>query len=160
MSYTIEAWSDGSGPSVASLPGQKTVGVGGWAVVFRLPGSVFTEEISGAEHNATSSRMEIMAVIRALEHFEHPTRFNIHCDSAYVVNAMLQGWVKNWKRNGWKTSKDKDVANRDLWERLVELVAYHIEVDFTKVKGHAKHEHNNRADKLANEAKKSVMITS
>lgn len=122
-----------------------------------LPGSPFTEELSGAELDATSSRMEIMAAIRALEHFSQPTHFQMHVDSSYVINAFRQGWIKGWKRNNWITSKQKPVENKDLWLRLIELVDFHIKVEWVKVKGHTGKVHNERADRLAHHAKQSAM---
>jgi len=90
-----------------------------------------------------------MACIRALEAWGKPgRRVNLFSDSAYVVNCMNQKWYARWRRNGWLNAKKQPVENRDLWERLLELVES-LEVQFIKVKGHAGDEGNERADQLA-----------
>ena len=103
--------------------------------------------VSGGENETTNNRMELMAVIKALEALKSGCKVEIYSDSAYVVNAFLQGWVESWIKNGWKSSKG-DVLNVDLWKRLVELTNKH-DVSWHKVKGHADNEYNNRCDALA-----------
>lgn len=124
-------------------------GPGGWGVVILLPQS--KKQISGSENETTNQRMELMAVIKALEVLNEPTNVKIHTDSAYVMNAFEQNWFDNWQKNGWKNSRGKPVANRDLWQRLLDLVSQH-EVEWVKVKGHSGDKYNEEADRLAKEA--------
>ena len=128
-------------------------GPGGWGALLQWKGNEKT--LSGGEPNSTNNRMELMAVIRALEALNRPCRVSIHSDSALIVNAFTQGWVDNWLRRGWKRADKKPVENRDLWERLLEAMKPH-QVEWVKVKGHAGDERNNRVDRLAVEACKKV----
>lgn len=146
MDAIIEIWTDGS----CSTEHPKA---GGWAAIIRLPGSPFTEELSGGELGTTSQRMEMTALLRALERFTEPRHLVVHSDSAYVVNCFKQNWIATWRVRDWITSSDKPVANRDLWEMLHEHVERHASVTFRKVKGHAGHDLNERADELAGAAR-------
>jgi len=120
---------------------------GGWGALM-MEGDQH-KEICGGERDTTNQRMEVMACIRALEAWGKPgRRVNLFSDSAYVVNCMNQKWYARWRRNGWLNAKKQPVENRDLWERLLELVES-LEVQFIKVKGHAGDEGNERADQLA-----------
>ena len=121
-------------------------GPGGWAAVLMKGDRI--REIAGGEDHTTNNRMEMLAVIQALEILTKPCAVRVHSDSAYIVNAFRQGWLANWKRNGWLTSTKKPVENRDLWERLDALTRLH-EVEFVKVKGHSDDTWNNRCDELA-----------
>lgn len=129
-------------------------GPGGWAAVL-MKGEKL-REIAGGEARTTNNRMEMLAVIRALEALRRPSPVAVHTDSAYIVNAFSQGWIANWKRNGWLTSTKKPVENRDLWERLIELTSTH-RVRFVKVKGHSTDRWNNRCDELARAEAKRFM---
>jgi ribonuclease HI len=121
-------------------------GRGGWA--WAVPEGPFA---SGAEARSTNQRMEITAVIRALEAIEGPV--HVHSDSTYVVNCFRDRWWEGWKRRGWRNSAGKPVANRDLWEPLFELVlGPGREVRFSWVKGHSGDVMNDRVDVLAVEA--------
>lgn len=127
-------------------------GPGGWAAVL-MYGSA-KKEIAGGEPRTTNNRMEMMAVIRALESLTQPCEVRLHSDSAYVINCFKNRWYENWQRNGWKTASKQPVENRDLWERLLQQVARH-KVTWVKVKGHSNDVWNNRCDELARaEAKK------
>lgn len=150
QSPIVEAWVDGSGDT-------RPPRVGGWAAVIRLADSPFTQEICGAEINTTSQRMEMTALLRVLEHFPEPCPFVIYSDSAYVVNCFEQQWIAGWRRRGWISSKGTPVANRDLWELLDRAVGRHDIVRFVKIRGHAGHEHNERADCLAGQARRSLL---
>lgn len=120
---------------------------GGWGAVMRAGDRI--EEICGGEKNTTNQRMEILACIRALEAWGQPGMdLELRSDSAYLVNCMHQKWFVRWRRNGWRNAKRQPVENRDLWERLLELVES-MHVNFTKVKGHSGDEWNERADALA-----------
>ena len=121
-------------------------GAGGWGAVLMHGNHV--KEISGFEANTTNNRMELTAVIRALQMLKSPCSVELYSDSAYVVNAFLQGWLENWKNNGWIGSDKKQVKNLELWQELDRLIGIH-DVHFNKVKGHADNEYNNRCDALA-----------
>jgi ribonuclease HI len=105
-------------------------------------------EYYGSEHETTNNRMEVMAVIVGLKRLKYPCKVEVYSDSAYTVNAFLNGWIYAWKKNGWKKADGKAVLNIDLWEELYELTRVH-EVTFHKVAGHADNELNNRCDELA-----------
>lgn len=121
-------------------------GPGGWGAVL-MKGTAI-REISGGERHTTNNRMELMATIEALEALKRPSAVRLHTDSAYIVNAFKNAWLRNWQRNGWLTAAKKPVENRDLWERLLELTRRH-KVEWVKVKGHSDDEWNNRCDELA-----------
>lgn len=123
-------------------------GRGGWGVILRF-GEV-EKELCGSEPLTTNNRMELMAVIRALEALKWRSRVNVHTDSQYVQKGISL-WIHTWKRRGWKTADKKPVKNEDLWRRLDELRSQH-EVKWHWVRGHAGHPENERADKLANKA--------
>lgn len=120
-------------------------GPGGWGAILMYNGK--EKRISGGDQNTTNNRMELLAVINALSCLKEKCRVNLYSDSAYVVNAYLQGWVENWKKNGWK-SQNKQVKNLDLWQKLDELVNSH-QVQFIKVKGHSSNKYNNECDAMA-----------
>lgn len=121
-------------------------GNGGWGAVLMFGG--VKKEMSGAEKDTTNNRMELTAVIRALEALKEPCIVDLYSDSAYVVNAFVQDWITSWKTRGWRGSDKKPVKNLELWQTLDALTAKH-EVTFIKVKGHADNEFNNRCDELA-----------
>jgi ribonuclease HI len=124
-------------------------GPGGWGAVLLY--NEIRKEISGGETPSTNNRMEIMAAIAALESLKEPCEAEIYSDSAYLVNAFKQGWLENWQKNGWKTSKKQPVENQDLWKRLLLQTRKH-QVTWHKVKGHAENKENNRCDELARAA--------
>ena len=105
-------------------------------------------EYSGCEMETTNNRMEIMAVIVGLRRLKYPCIVEVYSDSAYTVNAFLEGWIYGWQKNGWKKADGKPVLNVDLWEELYALTKTH-EVTFHKVAGHADNALNNRCDELA-----------
>ena len=134
-------------------------GPGGYGVVLRWKGK--TEEISGGEQDTTNLRMELTAACVALETIDKRHRVTIYSDSSYLVNCMRRGWHKRWRENGWLNHRNEPVANRDLWERLLEAEQRHQGVRWRKVKGHSKaggpHKSgNDRADELAVAAKKEA----
>ena len=106
------------------------------------------KELSGGEAETTNNRMELTAVITALEMLKEKCRVVVYSDSQYVVNGITKGWAEGWKKRGWIKSDRQPALNSDLWERLLELCAIH-EVQFVWVKGHAQNEYNNRCDELA-----------
>ena len=121
-------------------------GPGGYGAVLIYGG--VEKEIFGGEKSTTNNKMEMMAVIKGLEALKEPCEVEVYSDSAYIVNAIEQGWIDSWKKNGWKKADKKPVKNVDLWERLLELMQKHS-VTFNKVKGHADDEYNNRCDRIA-----------
>lgn len=125
-------------------------GPGGWGAVL-LYGDK-SKEISGGERETTNQRMELTAVIEALKALKVTGwEVTVYSDSAYIVNAFQQKWINRWQVNGWKNSKKEPVANRDLWENLLELMENN-RVEIKKVKGHAGVEYNERCDELARQA--------
>lgn len=123
--------------------------VGGYGAVLIYGNN--KKEIKKGFKDTTNNIMEMTAVIDALSILKEPCKVKLYSDSAYVVNAFNQGWTIKWRKNGWKTANKEEVKNKELWEKLLELVEYH-EVEFIKVKGHAQDIYNNRCDELANEA--------
>jgi len=121
-------------------------GPGGWAAII-IDGDD-AEQLSGGESHTTNNRMELMGAIQGLENVDAGTAVTLYTDSAYVSRAFNEGWIKNWKKNGWKTSSKKPVKNRKLWERLSALNDDR-NVDWVWVKGHADNVLNNMADELA-----------
>ncbi len=107
------------------------------------------KELSGGEPMTTNNRMELMAAISALETIKRGAAVDLYTDSQYVKGGIT-GWIKGWKKNGWKTADKKPVKNVELWQRLEDAVQRH-EVKWHWVKGHADTEENNRADELARE---------
>jgi ribonuclease HI len=121
-------------------------GPGGWGVLMQA--GELEKELWGGEPATTNNRMELTAVIRALEAFTQPTSAHVHTDSQYVQKGISE-WIHNWKRNGWRTADKKPVKNADLWQILDGLAQQH-QIRWIWVKGHAGHVGNERADRLAN----------
>lgn len=122
-------------------------GPGGWAYILKHPESGKVVERWGAERETTNNRMELLAVINALEELAERCRVELFSDSQYVVNG-LRDWLDGWKRNGWKRPKNKPVLNVELWKRLDALRAKH-DIRATWVRGHSDHPENERCDELA-----------
>jgi ribonuclease HI len=123
-------------------------GPGGWGVLLRANGA--EKELFGGEAQTTNNRMELTAVIRALESLKRGCTVRLYTDSQYVQKGMSQ-WIHDWKRRGWRTADKKPVKNVDLWQRLDALTRAH-EIEWHWVRGHAGHPENERADELANRA--------
>ncbi|MBR2909687.1 MAG: ribonuclease HI [Clostridia bacterium] len=124
-------------------------GNGGWGTILMY--NNHKKELSGGEQNTTNNRMELLAAIKGLELLKEPCNVSLYSDSAYMVNAFLQDWVGNWKKNNYRGADKKEIKNLDLWKRLLALTETH-NVTFIKVKGHADNEFNNRCDLLATSA--------
>ena len=122
-------------------------GPGGWGVILMSGGH--RKELKGGEVMTTNNRMELMAAISALQALKQPSIVDLHTDSQYVRNGIMS-WINQWKRNGWRTADKKPVKNEDLWKRLDAALGEH-RVRWHWVRGHAGHEHNERADELARE---------
>jgi ribonuclease HI len=123
-------------------------GPGGWAALLRIGEA--EKEISGSEPQTTNNRMEMMAVIMALDSLKRGVKARVSTDSQYVLKGLTE-WLPNWKRRGWRTADKKPVKNQDLWERLDAQAARH-ELEWQWVKGHSGHPENERVDALANAA--------
>jgi ribonuclease HI len=121
-------------------------GPGGWGAVLQYNDRV--REIFGGETHTTNNRMELTAVIHALETLKRRCAVAVYTDSQYVKNG-IQTWIHVWKQNGWKTADRKPVKNADLWQQLDLAVAQH-DIEWHWVKGHAATPGNVRADELAN----------
>ena len=121
-------------------------GPGGWGALLQYKGK--TRELFGGEAHSTNNRMELTAVIRALESLKRRCPVVIYTDSQYVKQG-IERWIHTWKSNGWKTSARKAVKNADLWRALDDAAAQH-DIVWHWVKGHADTPGNHRADELAN----------
>ncbi len=124
-------------------------GPGGYGAVLEYEGT--RRELSGGFRLTTNNRMELLAVIAALEALKEPCQATVYSDSQYVVDAVEKGWAKRWKANGWKRNKKEAAINPDLWDRLLRLTDKHA-VTFRWVRGHAGNVENERCDRLAVEA--------
>ena len=122
-------------------------GPGGWGAL--LQAGPHEKALCGGEAHTTNNRMELTAVIRALQALKRPSAVQIHTDSQYVQKGISE-WIHNWKRRGWLTANKQPVKNVDLWQLLDERSSAH-EIDWRWVKGHAGHPGNERADQLANQ---------
>lgn len=121
-------------------------GPGGWGVYLRAGQA--QRELHGGEALTTNNRMELTAVIEALKALTRSCEVTLYTDSQYVQKG-IQEWVHAWQRNGWKTASRQPVKNADLWQDLVAQAQRH-RIQWRWVKGHAGHEGNERADRLAN----------
>ncbi len=120
-------------------------GPGGWGAILEYNGR--RRELSGGEKETTNNRMELLAAISALSALREPCAVTLYTDSQYFSNAINLGWLREWKRRGWKR-KDGALKNPDLWQTLDALLETH-KVKVVWVKGHAENEGNNRCDELA-----------
>lgn len=121
-------------------------GPGGWGAILISKG--MEKEISGGAPATTNNRMEMTAIIEAFRALKRPCRVRLHSDSALIINAFKQGWIRNWQQRGWRKADGKPVENLDLWQEMLRVIEPH-EVEWIKVKGHSNDELNNRADRLA-----------
>ncbi len=128
-------------------------GKGGYGAILVYNG--FEKELSGGERETTNNKMELLAVITALEALKESCHVTVTTDSKYVSDGISKGWAESWRSHGWKKSDGKPALNRELWERLLELISKH-EVEFVWVKGHAGHPYNERCDTLAVEFYKNL----
>jgi ribonuclease HI len=138
MSEIVSIYSDGA---CKGNPGP-----GGWGALLVAGGR--ERELFGGEAHTTNNRMELLAVIRALEALTRHCEINLYTDSQYVKNG-IETWIHGWKRNGWKTADRKPVKNADLWHELDALAKQHT-IRWHWVRGHNDHPGNERADALAN----------
>ena len=144
----VEIYSDGAC--------SKNPGPGGWAFILKYKNNSI--EKSAGEKYTTNNRMELLAIINALESLKEPCNAIIYTDSKYVVDSIEKGWAKRWQKNGWMKNKKERALNVDLWEKLLSLTKIHNS-KFYWVKGHAGHPENEKCDKLAvSEYKKLLKI--
>ena len=141
----VEIWTDGACKG--------NPGVGGWGVLMRYVKN--KKELFGGELETTNNRMEMMAVIQALQSLKRPMPIRLHVDSQYVKKGLTE-WMSGWIARGWKTADKKPVKNQDLWEQLNLLTAQH-QIQWIWVKGHAGDPGNERADELANMGVEQVL---
>ena len=128
-------------------------GPGGWGAILEYRG--VEREISGAEPETTNNRMELTAVIRALECLKEPCSVELWSDSKYVIDALSLGWARSWQARGWIKADKKPALNPDLWQRLLELAETH-ELHCHWVRGHADNPKNERCDRLAVAAREAL----
>ena len=121
-------------------------GPGGWAAILEYGAA--SKELSGGAAETTNNRMELTAVISALEALKEPCRVELYSDSKYVIDGLEKGWAVGWRKNGWVKKDKKPALNPDLWGRLLDLLERH-QVTLHWVKGHAENPKNNRCDELA-----------
>ena len=140
MSHVVDIYTDGA---CRGNPGP-----GGWGAL--LSAAAHEKEISGAENATTNNRMELMAVIGALEALKRPSQVRLYTDSQYVRRGILE-WLAQWKARDWKTADRKPVKNQDLWQQLEQAAARH-RIEWHWVRGHTGVAGNERADALANAA--------
>ena len=145
---TVDIYTDGA---CSGNPGK-----GGYGAVM-LYGSA-RKELSEGFSRTTNNRMEVLAVITGLASLKESCNVNLYSDSKYVVNAIEQGWLEGWKKNGWKKSNKGAVLNVDLWKKLDEQLKKH-NVKFIWVKGHAENVENERCDQLAREAASGINLS-
>ena len=138
LSEGVEIFTDGA---CKGNPGR-----GGWGALLRF--GTQEKELFGGEALTTNNRMELTAVIRALEALNKRCKVRVHTDSQYVQKGISE-WMSGWKKRGWKTADKKPVKNVDLWLELDQLATQH-DIEWLWVRGHSGHEGNEHADRLAN----------
>ena len=128
-------------------------GPGGWGALIKF--ETVRREIFGGQDNTTNNQMELSAAIEGLLTLKEPCNVELFTDSKYVMDGITQ-WIKNWKKNNWKTSAKKEVKNKELWQQLDRLMSYH-QVQWQWVKGHSGDSGNETADLLANKGIDSIL---
>ncbi len=123
-------------------------GPGGWGALLRM--GKHEKELSGSDPSTPNNRMEMTAVIRALEALIEPCEVLLHSDSRYVIDGMTK-WIHGWQKKGWVNASKKPVRNEDLWHELIDAAGRH-RITWQWVKGHDGHVENERVDKLASDA--------
>ncbi len=144
MANTVEIYTDGA---CKGNPGP-----GGWGALLRS--GIHEKELFGGAPDTTNNRMELTAVIRALQALKRRSRARIHTDSQYVQKGVTE-WLAGWKARGWRTASRQPVRNLDLWQELEPLLAQH-DLSWHWVRGHSGHPENERADQLANLGVESI----
>jgi len=140
----VEIWTDGGC--------KPNPGPGGWAAILKFRNVV--KELSGADPATTNNRMELTAAASALEALKRPCTVVVHTDSQYLKNGITR-WQHGWVRRGWTSSTGDPVANIDLWQRILDAARVH-KIEWNWVRGHAGNDMNERADRLATEARRAA----
>ncbi len=138
MKKKVEIFTDGA---CSGNPGP-----GGWAAILRYGSK--EKEISGSEESTTNNRMELMAVIRAVQMLKEPCDLTVTSDSSYVCKAFNEGWLDSWIKRGWRKADKSPVLNVELWQELLKALEIH-DYKFEWIKGHDGHPENERCDALA-----------
>ena len=128
-------------------------GPGGWGALIRFDS--VEKEIFGGQANTTNNQMELSAAIEGLSILTEPCNVELFTDSKYVMDGITQ-WIQNWKKNNWRTAAKKDVKNKELWQKLDQLIAQH-QVQWHWVKGLSGDAGNEAADLLANKGIDSIL---
>ena len=128
-------------------------GPGGWGALIKF--DTVQKEIFGGQNSTTNNQMELSAAIEGLSTLKEPCNVELFTDSKYVMDGITQ-WIQNWKKNNWKTVAKKEVKNKDLWQKLDQLMSYH-HVRWHWVKGHSGDPGNETADLLANKGIDSIL---
>jgi ribonuclease HI len=128
-------------------------GPGGWGALIKFVS--MEKEIFGGKNDTTNNQMELLAAIEGLATLKEPCSVELFTDSKYVMDGITQ-WIKNWKKNNWKTAAKKDVKNKELWQKLDHLISKH-QVQWHWVKGHSGDAGNETADLLANKGIDSIV---
>ena len=128
-------------------------GLGGWGALITFEGT--TKELFGGKQDSTNNQMELSAAIEGLAALKEPCNVDLFTDSKYVMDGITQ-WINKWKKNNWRTAAKKDLKNKELWQRLDELINLH-QVQWHWVKGHSGDAGNEMADLLANKGIDSIL---
>ena len=128
-------------------------GPGGWGALIKYDSVEKT--IFGGQANTTNNQMELSAAIEGLAILKEPCNVELFTDSKYVMDGITQ-WIQNWKKNNWRTATKKDVKNKELWQKLDQLITQH-QVQWHWVKGHSGDAGNEAADLLANKGIDSIL---
>ncbi|MEL0017022.1 MAG: ribonuclease HI [Gammaproteobacteria bacterium] len=128
-------------------------GPGGWGALIKFDS--MEKEIFGGKNDTTNNQMELLAAIEGLATLKEPCSVELFTDSKYVMDGITQ-WIKNWKKNNWKTAAKKEVKNKELWQKLDYLISKH-QVQWHWVKGHSGDAGNEAADLLANKGIDSIL---
>jgi len=128
-------------------------GPGGWGVLIKFDSA--EKEIFGGQTDTTNNQMELSAAIEGLAILKEPCSVELFTDSKYVMDGITQ-WIQNWKKNNWRTAAKKDVKNKELWQKLDQLISHH-QVQWHWVKGHSGDAGNETADLLANKGIDSIL---
>lgn len=130
-------------------------GPGGWAALLLIKKGDKKDKIllKGGEKHTTNNRMELLAIVESMKfinkNITQEVSIEIYSDSAYVINPINNGWLKGWAKNGWRTTKQTDVVNKDLWVAFIAIDSVISKPTFIKVKGHSGNKFNEYVDRAA-----------
>lgn len=129
-------------------------GPGGWCAILRY--NNHEKILSGFDNNTTNNKMELTAIIKALEIIKRKSRIKVYSDSQYLIKGMTE-WLPKWIKNNWKNSKKEEIQNKELWMKLFEFTNKH-EIEWIWIKGHEGHPENEKCDRIAKEIIKNNRI--